>query len=61
MTLQETLAQAIADAFWETAEQPRHWASMGENQRQVFRLCAGRAIEAGKAELAAAKSRVEAA
>jgi hypothetical protein len=49
MTLEETLARAIADGFWETAEQPRLWASMGENQRQVFRICAVRAIAAGKA------------
>lgn len=48
MTLEETLAQAIAQAFWETAEQPRTWAAMGENQRQVFRNCAVKAIAAGK-------------
>lgn len=49
MTLQDTIAQAIANAFWETAESPRHWHSMGENQREVFRICAHRAIEAGRA------------
>lgn len=49
VTLEDTLAQAIANAFWETAEQPRQWSAMSENQRQVFRNCAIRAIGAARA------------
>lgn len=49
MTLEQTLAEAIAEAFWETAEQPRHWVSMTPQQREVFTNCAKRAIEAGRA------------
>jgi hypothetical protein len=48
-TLEDTIAQAIAAAFWETAETPKSWAAMSWQERQVFQLCAKRAIEAGRA------------
>lgn len=49
MSLEETLAIAICDAFWETAEMRERWVTTPELKRQVFRNCAKRAIEAAQA------------
>jgi hypothetical protein len=48
MTLEETLAIAICDGFWESAELPERWATTPEMKRQVFRNCARKAIEAAR-------------
>lgn len=48
-TLEEHLAEVIAEAFWETAQQPRHWSTMSPQQRQVFRNCAVRAVTGARA------------
>lgn len=49
MSLEETLARAIAAAFWETAETPMSWMSMSRQQREVFLICGKRAVEAARA------------
>lgn len=49
MTLEETLARAIAAAFWRQAEQPRPWDAHSHLARQVWLECARDAIAAGKA------------
>jgi hypothetical protein len=48
VTLEETLARAIAGAFWETAEQPRPWDAHSPMHKQVWMNCARAAVEAGK-------------
>jgi hypothetical protein len=48
MTLEETLARAIAGAFWETAEQPRPWDAHSPMHKQVWMNCARAAVEAGR-------------
>lgn len=48
MTLEETIAVAICNAFWRTAEDRRTWATSSEMHREVFRLCAKDAIEAAR-------------
>lgn len=57
MTLEDHIAIAIAEAFWETADRPRAWGAMNWQERQVFQNCAKRAVEAGKAYREALKSR----
>lgn len=49
MTLEETLARAICEAFWRTAEEPRTWATSSSLQREVWMICARDAIAAGQA------------
>ncbi len=44
----ETVAIAIAEGFWQTAERPKPWNRHSELEKEVWRLCAGNAIEAGK-------------
>jgi hypothetical protein len=58
MTLEDHLARAIAKAFFETAERPLAWTAMGEQQREVFRICGRRAVEAAR-EFKAQKARGE--
>jgi hypothetical protein len=48
ISLEDHLAQAICNAFWETAEDRRTWATSTPLQREVFRLCAEAAIKAGR-------------
>jgi hypothetical protein len=48
VTLEETLARAIAAAFWETAEQPRSWDAHSPMHKQVWMNCARAAVEAGR-------------
>lgn len=49
MSLEESIAIAICDGFWEAAELPERWVTSSELKREVFRTCARRAIEAGRA------------
>lgn len=44
----EPIAQAIAEAFWRTAEQPRAWSAHSPQHKQVWRQCAQAALEAGR-------------
>jgi hypothetical protein len=48
-TLELTIAHAICDGFWETAELPERWATTSHVKRAVFIACARRAISAGRA------------
>lgn len=48
MSLEETLARAICNGFWETAESPMTWETTPKLKQDVFRICARRAIEAAK-------------
>lgn len=57
MTLEDHLAKAIGEAFWETAERPKAWGAMPWQERQVFQNCAKRAVEAGKAYRETLRSR----
>lgn len=49
MTLEKTIAEAICDAFWRTAEIPRTYKSSPPIQRQVWDLCAVAAVDAARA------------
>lgn len=49
MSLEEAVAKAICEAFWETCDYRERWETTPEVKREVFRNCARRAIEAGKA------------
>lgn len=57
MTLEDALAQAICNAFWETCEYKERWETTPPLKRQVFTLCARRAIEAATAFREAQKAR----
>lgn len=46
--LVEHLAKAICDGFWETCEYRERWETTPAQKREVFRICARRAIEAGR-------------
>lgn len=48
MSLEETLAVVLCDAFWETCEYRERWNTISENKREVFRIQARRAIEAAR-------------
>lgn len=48
MSLEDTLAKVIGEAFWETAERPKAWGAMSWQERQVFQNCAKRAVEAAR-------------
>lgn len=43
------IAQALAYAFWETAERPTAWLAIPPLEREVFFIMARRAILAGQA------------
>lgn len=42
------MAQALADAFWRTAERPMNWDSNSSQQRQVWLEMADAAFAAGR-------------
>lgn len=48
MTLEEHLARALAKSWFETCEQPQHWATLPAMKREVFMIQARTAIEAGR-------------
>lgn len=48
MTLEETLARAIAQEFWRLAERPRAWDAHSHLHKQVWLGCAREAIAAGR-------------
>lgn len=49
-----TMAKALADAFWRTAERPMRWDSNSTQQRQVWLEMADAAFAAGR-EIKAAR------
>lgn len=57
MTLEDHLAVAIGEAFWEEAERPKGWSAMNWQERQVFQNCAKKAITAAQAYRKAMNSR----
>lgn len=48
MTLDESIAKAICEAFWETAERPMTWMGSTPLQRQVWVNCARAALAEGR-------------
>jgi hypothetical protein len=48
MTLEEHLARDLAKAWFDTCEQPIHWAALPSLKREVFMILARTAIKSGR-------------
>ena len=55
MTLEDKLARAICEGFWEAAERPRIWEVHSPQEKAVWTICARKAIAAAH-EFKAARS-----